>query len=99
MATSGMKSETIQATGKMKPCHRPSRKPGAWGATASWLWVAAQAASNIGSSSAKESTKAAEGDARKPDPGLAAVLLAATPRSAAARAEGNKARVFPPRGE
>ena len=25
---------TIQAIGKMKPCHTPSRKPGAWGCTA-----------------------------------------------------------------
>ena len=38
-----MKSETIQATGKMKPCHRPSRKPGADGATAAGSCVAAQA--------------------------------------------------------
>ena len=29
-----MKSETIHATGKMKPCHRPRRKPGAAGAVA-----------------------------------------------------------------
>jgi hypothetical protein len=34
MATSLRNSETIQAIGKMKPCHRPSRKPGAAGSTA-----------------------------------------------------------------
>src|SRR3954463_6333018 len=40
-----VKSETIHATGKMKPCHRPSQKPGAAGATAPAAWVAAQPAS------------------------------------------------------
>src|SRR5438270_10712548 len=36
-------SDTSLATGKMKPCHRPSQKPGAVAATAPACWVAAQA--------------------------------------------------------
>src|SRR6476661_11091639 len=42
MATFEANSDTIHATGKMKPCHRPRRKPGAVGATAPVAWVAAQ---------------------------------------------------------
>ena len=39
----GANSDTIQATGKMKPCHRPSEEAGRAGATAPAACVAAQA--------------------------------------------------------
>src|SRR3954470_12911339 len=45
MATSRTNKETTQATGKMKPCHRPSRNPGASGLTASGACWAAHAVS------------------------------------------------------
>ena len=58
-----MNSEISQAIGKMKPCHRPSRKPGAAGATAAALCVA-QAAS--AASAAKGEKGARRGASERP---------------------------------
>jgi hypothetical protein len=67
-----MKRLISQATGKMKPCHRPRRKPGAAGATAAAVCVAQAEQPAFDQAQAEREEYGAGEDEQKPELALLA---------------------------